>query len=93
MEDIITALENIKDQGSFCTKRMIPSDRLNLEIKQFGQLKFPVTSRHAKALIKLAKPAKFGWRDKTFKCVAIFERTSGHPCPYVFNNTLRAATP
>ena len=65
MKDIITALENIEEQGSFCAKRTTPTDNLHLEVKQFGQLKFPLSSRHAKALIKLAKPAKFGWRDKT----------------------------
>jgi hypothetical protein len=65
MEDIITALKNIEEEGSFCAKRTMSTDNLHLEIKQFGQLKFPLNSRNAKALIKLAKPAKFGWRDKT----------------------------
>lgn len=65
MENIITALERIEEQGSFCTKRTTPIDNLHLEVKDFGLLKFPLTARNAKALIKLAKPAKFGWRDKT----------------------------
>lgn len=65
MKDITTALQNIQEQGSFCAKRMAPIDKLNLEVKEFGALKFPLNSRHTKALIKLAKPAQFGWRDQT----------------------------
>ena len=65
MEDIITALKKIKEQGSFCGKRTTPTDKLHLEIKQFGRLKFPLTARNAKTLIKLAKPAKFGLHDQT----------------------------
>lgn len=65
MENIITALEQIEEKGSFCGKRMTDMDKLNLEIKSFGPLQLPLTARHAKALIKLAKPAKFGLRDKT----------------------------
>lgn len=65
MEKIISALEQIKQQGSFCSKRMASIDRLNLEIKDFGLLKLPLSSGDAQALIKLSKPAKFGLRDKT----------------------------
>ena len=65
MEDIIAALEDIQTQGSFCGKRMTSIDDLHLEVKEYGELKFPLNPRNAKALIKLAKPAKFGFRDKT----------------------------
>ena len=65
MEDIITALEKIKAQGSFCGLRRASINKLHIEIKGFGQLKLPFTARKAKTLIKHAKPAKFGWRDQT----------------------------
>ncbi|MFO1257730.1 MAG: 2OG-Fe(II) oxygenase [Gammaproteobacteria bacterium] len=65
MEDIIKPLEKIEETGSFCSKRTEPVEKLSLEIKEFGALKLPITASHAKQLIKFAKPAKFGFRDKT----------------------------
>ncbi len=65
MKTIIDTLEKIKASGSFCAKRALPVDRLKLEIKEMGTLKFPLTPNRVKALIALAKPAKFGLRDKT----------------------------
>ncbi|MBA2655297.1 MAG: 2OG-Fe(II) oxygenase [Gammaproteobacteria bacterium] len=65
MKDIITALKEIKDQGSFCGKRTTSFDDLQLEIKELGPLKFPLSDRSVKSLIKHAKPAKFGWREAT----------------------------
>jgi hypothetical protein len=65
MEEIITALEKITSNGSFCAKHLTPTDNLQLEVKGFGLLKFSLTAQHSKALIKLAKPAHFGWRNKT----------------------------
>jgi len=57
---ILNALKQIKEQGSFCGKRTIAIDKLQIEIKGFGALKLPLAVRHVKALTKLAKPAKFG---------------------------------
>ena len=65
MEEITIALKNIKEIGSFCGKRAIPSTKLQLAIKPFGDLNFPLSPLVIKKLIKLAKPAKFGWRDQT----------------------------
>jgi len=65
VDDIIAALEKIKEQGSFCGKRATSTNNLHLEIKKFGLLKFPLAASKVKSLIKLAKPAKFGWRDQT----------------------------
>jgi len=65
MEGIITALKNIQAPGSFCSKKVAPLDNFNLDIKQFGALSLPLKAKDAKALIKLAKPAKFSFRDKT----------------------------
>jgi hypothetical protein len=65
VEAIITALKDIKEQGSFCGIQKTPLDKLKLEIKGFGLLKLPLSASKAKGLIKSAKPAKFGWRDQT----------------------------
>lgn len=67
MEDIVVALEKIEEKGSFCGKRTMPTDHLHLEVKDFGLLKFPLSTTKVKALIKFAKPAKFGWRDQTLQ--------------------------
>jgi hypothetical protein len=64
MEKLVDALKMIKASGSFCTKRSMPAN-LQLEIKSFGELKLPIKIKDAKALIKLARPAKFGFREDT----------------------------
>lgn len=49
----------------FLGKRTAALDTLHLTIKECGSLKFPLSSREIKKLIKVAQPAKFGWRNKT----------------------------
>ncbi len=65
MEEITAALKNIKEVGSFCGKRMISIDKLQIAIKPFGILNLPLKSEVVKELIKVATPARFGWRDQT----------------------------
>jgi len=69
MPEITAALEAIIESnprsGTFCATRTTSTQDLTLQVKDFGQLKFPLSERKTKALIKCAKPANFGWRDKT----------------------------
>lgn len=65
MEDIIHALEKLNGKGSFCSKKVSGLADLKIEIDSIGKLKFPLVKKTIKSLIDIAKPAKFGWRDKT----------------------------
>lgn len=46
-------------------------DDLHISIKDYGELTFPISAKNAKALIKLATPVKFGWRDQTLEDPAV----------------------
>lgn len=65
METITTLLNNIKEVGTFCATRDLPIDKLQLSIKSVGNLNFPLDPKIVKELIKVATPAKFGWRFQT----------------------------
>ncbi len=65
METILSLLNNLQTKGSFATRLAVPTDNLQLTVADLGPLKFPLTQRRAKALIKVARPAKFGWREQT----------------------------
>ncbi len=65
MEEIIAALSAIHELGLFVGKNHAPADALSLEVKGLGLLKWPLTKKVVRQLISLAKPAHFGWRDKT----------------------------
>ncbi len=60
-------LGNIKPQGEFCTRLNIPLGDLHIGTKGGDTLKFPLTAKQVKALIKQAKPAQFGWKEKTLQ--------------------------
>ncbi len=62
---IITALEQLETQGAFSAKKTTDSDDLHIEINPIGRLTFPLKPGVVKKLIKEARPATFGWRDKT----------------------------
>jgi len=65
MDQVVAALESIKSQGSFFSSRKTSLKAFDLTINKVGPLAFPLTKKQIKALIAIAKPAKFGWRDKT----------------------------
>jgi hypothetical protein len=69
MQTILSALQSISRQGSFCAKQTVSNQDLQITVKNFptqsGTLKLPLSTRAARSLIKLAKPAKFGWKDQT----------------------------
>lgn len=67
--NVISELEKIVGRGAFCVKLTAPVQDLLVSVKDFpvnsGKLTFPLSTRAAKALIKIARPAKFGWKDQT----------------------------
>jgi len=69
VSQVIDALELILESnpksGSFFASNTASTKDLELQVKDFGSLKFPLSARKAKALINCATPAKFGWRDQT----------------------------
>lgn len=67
MQKIIEDLASLANHGDsgFCSKTTVDYHDLNLSIKDFGPVKLPLSTASAKKLIKLAKPAKYGWRDQT----------------------------
>ena len=67
MEAIVSALEAIKPQGDFCVRFSVPVDDLQIRIGDSQPLAFPLTHDVARALISQARPAKFGWKDKTLQ--------------------------
>jgi hypothetical protein len=64
-EDITQALAKIETSGSFCTRRTLPADDLELQVKGVGAIRFPVSPTKARQLRKVARPSRFGRRDKT----------------------------
>lgn len=65
LDKVTDALKQLQSQGSFSARAVTDYDDLSLEIKGFGQFKLPVKPAKAKALIKNARPAKYGLKDKT----------------------------
>lgn len=63
---IIETLNAIQTKGEFYSKKTIKSDQLKIEVKDVGKLSFPITQPQTKKLIKKAKPAKYGLKEKTF---------------------------
>ncbi|MBT7445129.1 MAG: 2OG-Fe(II) oxygenase [Methylococcales bacterium] len=62
---ITEALKSVESQGGFSAKQVTIATDLNLEIKGVGKLRLPLKPSKVKSLIKVARPAKFGWKDQT----------------------------
>jgi len=65
LEKITRVLEQFDARGSFSAKETTDAEDLHIEINSIGRLNFPLKPGVVKKMIKLAKPATFGWRDKT----------------------------
>jgi predicted 2-oxoglutarate/Fe(II)-dependent dioxygenase YbiX len=65
LESVVKKLQTIARPGSFCTSLTAPAEILELNIKGIGDVEFPISPAVAKSLVKHAKPAKFGRKDKT----------------------------
>jgi len=64
LDKVTNVLNQLQTSGNFSARMMTDYDNLNIEIKTFGLLKLPIKPAKAKALIKFAKPAKYGLKDK-----------------------------
>ena len=65
MKEILAALAKIKQPGPFCARDIAPGEALRIRIDGLpngsGALKWPLSARAVKALIKIARPDRFGW--------------------------------
>ncbi len=65
VQKVINALSDIQAEGNFSARQTAEFTDLTITIKEVGELKFPLKPAKARALIKRAKPAKYGFRDQT----------------------------
>jgi len=70
--DVITArdrlaslLTSLDGPGSFCASRRARPDDLHIEVRGVGPLRLPVTKDQAQALIRVARPARYGLGEAT----------------------------
>lgn len=64
--DVTESLAAITAPGSFCTRATASPEHLDLEVKGVGPVTWPVSAETARKLRDVARPAKYGWRAKTF---------------------------
>lgn len=66
---MLALLRNIQQSGTFCAKKHADASHLKIHVKDTlgggSDLKYPISARQVKSLIKLAQPAKYGWKDQT----------------------------
>ena len=67
INSIVSALKRIVPEGDFCTQLTVPIDDLQIQLVGGEPVTLPLTQMKAKALIKQAKPAKFGWKEQTLR--------------------------
>lgn len=70
IDEILAALESAETTSSFCAEKKIDSKNFDIKLNKIGALQFPIPQDQIKALIAVAKPAKFGWKDQT-----VFDQT------------------
>ncbi len=71
LKHVTQALQDITNPGSYSTRFTSSDEHLKLEVKGVGPIKLPVTPTRARALIKQARQAPFGLRDKTLVDTAV----------------------
>ncbi len=65
LESIANHLGFKSDEKTFCTSITTSSETLKLCITELGEIKFPLSPKVTKDLIKIANPALFGWKEQT----------------------------
>lgn len=71
IDEILVALESAEASGSFCTNKNVSSTNYDIKFNRIGALTFPIQETQIQALIRVAQPAKFGWKDQTILDKAI----------------------
>jgi hypothetical protein len=62
---IAQLLSDVRGPGSFAARHTAPAGDLHLDVKALGPLKFPISRVDAQRLCGIARPARYGWREKT----------------------------
>ena len=70
-KDIEALLAKIKGQGSFSTEMTSDFSNLKISVGELGELKFPIKTTQAKALIQYAAHAPFGHREQTITDLSV----------------------
>jgi len=65
MDEIKAALEAFENDGSFFVNSDVSTKDFDIKINQIGTLNYPLSEEQIMELIAQAKPALFGWKDKT----------------------------
>jgi hypothetical protein len=65
LEEISRQIARIGTSGSFATRRNAAAGDLNLEVRDVGRIRFPITTSSARKLCEVARPARHGFKDET----------------------------
>ena len=65
LENITRILQSIDGSGAFASRETTTPEDLRLEVKDVGAIRLPVTPAQARKLCRIARPARFGSRDRT----------------------------
>lgn len=65
LENVTKSLQLKDSTDKFCTSLDLPANGLKIAIKNFGNITEKISQQTARALIKEARLASFGWRDQT----------------------------
>jgi len=65
MQAVARELGRIAGGASFAVTRTLPASALDFSVKDVGPVTVPLTARGAEALRKVARPARYGLREKT----------------------------
>ena len=64
---VIDSLQTIESPGAFAVRFTAPANDLQIEVKDVGPLRLPVSGRLARKLIGAARPASFGCGERTLR--------------------------
>lgn len=64
-EELAALMRNLRSGGSFATRRTAPVHDLAIEVTGVGALELPVTAAAARQLRLVARPAKYGYGERT----------------------------
>ena len=64
---VLDSLRSIESPGAFSVRIMAPTDNLRLEVNDVGPVRLPLSSRMARKLIGVARPAPFGRGERTVR--------------------------
>lgn len=65
MDEFLAALESLDKTGSFYAQAQLPARDMAIKVNKVGELSFPLSEEQLNALLSLAKPAPFGFKDQT----------------------------